>query len=452
MGKRTKGQDRDKYYHLAKDQGYRARSAFKLIEINKRYDFLSKAKVCIDLCAAPGGWCQVAAKTMPKGRQCCCQYIVRTAQKLNVHQHYSSCGFQAAVEPRSEIGHKLVVTVIGLCATALYLLRASFAVIKHWLIIYMCTSINILYIPAANRSSIKKELQTWRADVVLCDGAPNVGTAYSKDAYVQNEVTMHCTALHLLVPVNQCIVGTRCKVMSCRYSVKHVQLRMLCKLQCCSTPVATTAAVVYTVRMHFDCSSCTESGYAAPDQRRSQDYNALLWAIQQFFEGHQAVKPASSRSQSAEIFIVGTGYKAPDHIDPRMLDPKHVFDQGYEDGMTKGITVFHKKYDQHNKRHRTGYDNSLGPTLQKKGTVTAFVESEDPIQMMSDLHVIEFTEGCAVYKQHKQWRRAYVITAIYVKSLIILVHFVMSVCGQCSQRAYRMSHISSVDVQRYILT
>ena len=60
---------------------------------------------------------------------------------------------------------------------------------------------------------------------------------------------------------------------------------------------------------------------------RSQDYNALLWAIQQFFDGHQAVKPASSRTQSAEIFIVGTGYKAPDTIDPRLLDPKFVFDQ-----------------------------------------------------------------------------------------------------------------------------
>lgn len=33
MGKRSKGQDRDKYYRLAKDQGYRARSAFKLIEV-----------------------------------------------------------------------------------------------------------------------------------------------------------------------------------------------------------------------------------------------------------------------------------------------------------------------------------------------------------------------------------------------------------------------------------
>ncbi|MCD6481649.1 MAG: RlmE family RNA methyltransferase [Thermoplasmata archaeon] len=53
---------RDHYYKEAKRQGYRARSAFKLLQIQKRYGILKKGGVVIDLGASPGGWSQIAAR------------------------------------------------------------------------------------------------------------------------------------------------------------------------------------------------------------------------------------------------------------------------------------------------------------------------------------------------------------------------------------------------------
>ncbi|KAJ0408294.1 hypothetical protein ATCC90586_008244 [Pythium insidiosum] len=144
MVKRKK-HDKDKYYNLARQQGYRARSAFKLIQLNKKYDFLSTAKVCIDLCAAPGGWCQVAAKYMPASS------IIIGIDLLPIRPIRGVKTFQCDITTAK------------------------------------CQQI------------IKQETQSWQVDVVLCDGAPNVGAEYTKDAYVQNELAL--VALKLAVDV-----------------------------------------------------------------------------------------------------------------------------------------------------------------------------------------------------------------------------------------------------------
>ena len=51
---------REHYYRQAKKSGYRARSAYKLKQIQKKFDILKDGDVVVDLGAAPGGWSQVA--------------------------------------------------------------------------------------------------------------------------------------------------------------------------------------------------------------------------------------------------------------------------------------------------------------------------------------------------------------------------------------------------------
>jgi 23S rRNA (uridine2552-2'-O)-methyltransferase len=53
---------KDQYRRLAKDQGYRARSAYKLLQLNSSYRILKKGSKVVDLGCAPGGWLQVATK------------------------------------------------------------------------------------------------------------------------------------------------------------------------------------------------------------------------------------------------------------------------------------------------------------------------------------------------------------------------------------------------------
>ena len=60
--------NRDIYVKESRSQSYRSRSAFKLIEIDQKFNFLSKSRTLLDLGSVPGSWSQVASKKIKNGK------------------------------------------------------------------------------------------------------------------------------------------------------------------------------------------------------------------------------------------------------------------------------------------------------------------------------------------------------------------------------------------------
>ena len=77
----------DPYVQQAKQEGYRSRAVYKLLEVDEKHGILDKAKRIIDLGAAPGGW-------SPTRR-------TRTPPKPSPWPPAARCGYRSACAPKS---------------------------------------------------------------------------------------------------------------------------------------------------------------------------------------------------------------------------------------------------------------------------------------------------------------------------------------------------------------
>lgn len=226
MGKTAKDK-RDIYYRLAKQKQLRSRSSFKLLQILEFFPSLKDSSVIIDLCAAPGGWCQVMASVSKEE----CQIVAVDLQLM-------------APLPKT--------TLLEGDITAQATIDEILSLVKS-------------------------------ADLVLCDGAPDVTGKTEFDIFVQNQLVISslATAVRVLRP----------------------------------------------------------EGAFVSKLYRGFNTNKTLSVIKQFFQTVVLTKPRACRNASPEVFLVGLGFNMPDVHLKQFEQKASSSDQDYLNDLAKDESI-----------------------------------------------------------------------------------------------------------------
>ncbi|XP_053908129.1 putative tRNA (cytidine(32)/guanosine(34)-2'-O)-methyltransferase [Cuculus canorus] len=214
MGRSSKDK-RDIYYRLAKEEGWRARSAFKLLQLDQRFQLFQGVHRAVDLCAAPGSWSQVLSRKL-----------------------------------RGSPGSPVQVVAVDLQAMAPIpgVLQIQGDITK-----------------VSTAQEIQRHFEGRPADLVVCDGAPDVTGLHDLDEYIQAQLLL--AALNITT---------------------HVLKKG-----------GTFVAKIF----------------------RGKEVTLLYAQLRLFFHDVTCAKPRSSRNSSIEAFVVCRGYSPPEGYEPTMDNP-----------------------------------------------------------------------------------------------------------------------------------
>ena len=222
MGKTSKDK-RDIYYRRAKEEGWRARSAFKLLQIDNECHVLDGVTKAVDLCAAPGSWSQVLSGKLHENYKEALKTGDATAPKIVAVDLQAMAPIEGVTQIQGDITNT----------------NTADKIIAHF--------------------------DNEQADLVVCDGAPDVTGLHDMDIYIQSQLLL--AALNITT---------------------HILRKG-----------GTFVAKIF----------------------RAKDVSLLYSQLKIFFPYVYCTKPSSSRNSSIEAFVVCKDYSPPKGYTPHMLNP-----------------------------------------------------------------------------------------------------------------------------------
>lgn len=264
MGKSSKDK-RDAYYRLAKEQGWRARSAFKLIQLDEQFDLFADVTRVVDLCAAPGSWSQVLSRVLIKGesfgrrawlekgrREAKIIYGVNTEGEGNNEGKGESGreeGLEGELRPRK--GVKIVAVDLQPMAPLQGITTLKGDITHPSTIPRILQALDPeTYDPSSASTSTSHPV-----DLVISDGAPDVTGLHDLDIYIQSQLL---------------------------FAALNLALRVL-------KPGGKFVAKIF----------------------RGKDVDLIYSQLKVFFKRVHCAKPRSSRASSLEAFVVCEGFSMP---------------------------------------------------------------------------------------------------------------------------------------------